>query len=309
MSQPSLNLRGAVDLSSLAAPPPSEGDQSVPANAAVVDVTLQTFQEIVERSLQVPVIIDLRAPRSSSSTELSKNLQTLAGEYGGRFLLGRVDIEAHPQIAQAFQVQAAPTVVAVIKGQPLPLFQGAQPVEQIRAVIDEVLKVAAENGVTGRVEGVSETEGEGEQDQEPEEEPLPPHIQAAYDAIENDDLDGAAAAFEEALKENPADAEAKAGLAQVELGRRLSDVDIQEVLTTAAQAAANDVDAHLAAADVEAASGQFESAFNRLISVVKVTAGDDRERARKRLLDLFLMLPENSPELLKARRDLAVALY
>ena len=218
-------------------------------------------------------------------------------------------MEAHPQIAQAFQVQAAPTVVAVIKGQPLPLFQGAQPLEQIRAVIDEVLRVAAENGVTGRIEGVADAAGEEGQEQQEAEEPLPPHIQAAYDAIENDDLDGAAAAFEQALKENPADTEAKAGLAQVELGRRLTGVDIQQVLTTVAQAAPGDVDAHLAASDVEAASGQFEQAFNRLISVVRVTAGDERERARKRLLELFLMVPEDSPELLKARRDLAVALY
>lgn len=308
MSQPSVNLRGAVDLSSLSAPPPAAGGDAPVASGAVVDVTLQTFQEIVERSTQVPVIMDLRSPRSPASGELSASLQTLAGEYGGKFLLARVDVDAHPQIAQAFQVQAAPAVCAVIKGQPLPLFQGPQPVEQIRAVIDEVLRVAAENDVTGVVEGVDEEAGPDEE-AEPEEEPLPPHIQAAYDAIENDDLDGAAAAFEQGLKENPADAEAKAGLAQVDLGRRLAGLDVSTVLTTVAQAASDDVPAHLAAADVEAASGKIGQAFSRLIALVRVTAGDDREQARKRLLELFLIVPEGSPELIKARRELAVALY
>ena len=306
MSQPSLNLRGAVDLSSLANPP-SDSAPGAPMSGAVVDVTLESFQGIVEQSVQVPVILDLRSPSSPASGELSSTMQTLATEYGGRFLLGRADVEAHPQIAQAFQVQAAPAVVALIKGQPLPLFQGAQPLEQIRAVIDEVLRVAAENGVTGQVDVGEEVE-DGEAP-EPEPEPLPPHIQAAYDAIENDDLDGAAAAFEKQLNEQPGDAEAKAGLAQVDLGRRLSGLDVQTVLTTVAQAASDDVEAHLAAADVEAASGRVDAAFNRLISLVRVTAGDDREQARKRLLELFLIVPEDSPELLKARRDLATALY
>lgn len=306
MSQPSVNLRGAVDLSSLATPP-SESAPDAPMTGAVVDVTLQSFQGVVEQSAQVPVIMDLRSPSSPASGELSTTLQTLAKEYGGRFLLARADVEANPQIAQAFQVQAAPAVVALIKGQPLPLFQGAQPLEQIRAVIDEVLRVAAENGVTGRID----VDEDSQEDEAPEaaEEPLPPNLQAAYDAIENDDLDGAAAAFERQLNEQPADAEAKAGLAQVDLGRRLSGLDIQAVLTTVAQAAPDDVEAHLAAADVEAASGRMDAAFTRLISLVRVTAGDDREQARKRLLELFLIVPEGSPELLKARRELAVALY
>lgn len=309
MSQPSLNLRGAVDLAGLGAPADQAGPGGdAPASGAVQDVTTATFNDLVQRSTQVPVIVDLRSPRSPASTELSKTLQTLAAEYGGRFLLARVDVDAHPQIAQAFQAEGAPTVCAVLKGQPLPLFQGPQPVEQIRAVLDEVLRVAAENDVTGTVD-VGPAEEDEAQEEEVAEEPLPPHIQAAYDAIEADDLDGAAKAFEDALNDNPADVEAKAGLAQVELGRRVQGVDFSQVLTTAAQAAPGDVQAHLAVADVEAASGQMAGAFERLVSVVRVTAGEDRELVRKRLLELFLIVPEDAPELIKARRDLAIALY
>lgn len=309
MSQPSLNLRGAVDLAGLGAPADQAGaGGDAPASGAVQDVTAATFNDLVQRSTQVPVIVDLRSPRSPASTELSKTLQALAAEYGGRFLLARVDVDAHPQIAQAFQAEGAPTVCAVLKGQPLPLFQGPQPVEQIRAVLDEVLRVAAENDVTGTVD-VGPAEEDEAQEEEVAEEPLPPHIQAAYDAIEADDLDGAAKAFEDALNDNPADVEAKAGLAQVELGRRLQGVDFSQVLTTAAQAAPGDVQAHLAVADVEAASGQMAGALERLVSVVRVTAGEDRELVRKRLLELFLIVPEDAPELIKARRDLAIALY
>lgn len=309
MSQPSVNLHGAVDLSGLGAPPTPPAGADVPASGAIQDVTPQTFNDLVQRSTEVPVVIDLRSSKSPASTELSKTLQTLAAEYGGKFLLARVDVDAYPQIAQAFQAQGAPTVCAVLKGQPLPLFQGPQPAEQIRAVLDEVLRVAAENGVTGTVDVGADTPEDDAESEEPAEEPLPPHIQAAYDAIEADDLDGAAAAFEQALKENPADAEAKAGLVQVELGQRLSALDASSVLTTAAQAAPGDVDAQLAAADVEAASGRFDAAFERLLGVVRVTAGEDRERARTRLVDLFRIVPEDAPELAKARRDLAIALY
>ncbi len=307
MSQRSVNLQGAIDLSSLAAPPQTAAEAAATDSPAVIDVTMQTFQELVQRSSQVPVVIDLRSTRSPSSVELSALLAKMAKEYGGRFLLARVDADANPQIVQAFQVQGVPTVVAVLNGQPFPLFQGSAPQEQIRAVLDEVLKVAAENGVTGKVEGMDDEAQEVEE--EVVEEPLPPHIQAAYDALENDDLDGAADAFREALKENPSDGEAKAGLAQVELGQRLNDVDTDALRPTLEDPNVGDLDAKLQAADVEAASGQFEQAYTRLINVIRVTFGDDRETVRKRLLELFLLVPEDTPELLKARRDLATALF
>lgn len=313
MTQPAspLNLRGAVDLSALSAPAPRPSvpgqGASVPGQGAegvVVDITEATFNDVVQQSAQVPVIVDLWSPSSAASAQLSPALEQLAGEYGGRFLLARVDVVANPQIAQAFQVQSVPSVLAIIKGQPLPLFQGAYSVEQIRQVIDELLRVAAENGVSGTVQP-----GEPA-DAEPEPEPeLPPLIQAAYDAIEADDLDGAAAAFEQARKEDPADGEARAGLAQVNLLRRIDGVDAVEVLTAARDAAPGDLGAQLIAADVEIGAGQLAAGYNRLLGVIRTTAGADREEARARLVELFLLAPDDSPEALRARRDLAVALY
>lgn len=323
-------MRGAVDLSSLRRParpaepprpasPPAAQDAAGPEAAqgsaaagdggsdvtAVHDVTDATFPAYVELSRRVPVVVDLWATWCAPCRQLSPILERLAAEYGGRFVLAKVDVDANPQIAAAFQVQSIPSVVAVIAGQPVPMFQGAYPEAQVRAIIEELLQVAAQNGVSGTL---AEADGEPGADAAPAEPPLPPLHQAAYDALENDDLAGAARAFGQALRENPRDGEARAGLAQVELLQRLVAVDAAAVLAAAA-ARPDDVDAQLAAADVEVASGRTQGAFQRLVGVVRTTAGPERERVRLRLLDLFEVVGTSAPEVTAARRALANALY
>lgn len=317
MSQPTpgMNLYGAVDLSALASPrPPAPGagatgtttgqpGAAVPGEI-VVRVTEATFGDTVQRSTQVPVLVDLFSPRSGASGQLSPVLEKLAREYGGRFQLAQVDVDANPQIAAAFQVQSVPSVVAVIGGQPIPLFQGAYPEEQIRQVLDEVLRIAAQNGVTGVMAPTGEP-----QDEEPAEPPLPPLHAEALEAIERGDLDAAESAYTRALKENPGDTEARAALLQVQLIRRVDSDDPEEVLTAAESAGPGDVAAQLAAADVEAATGRFAAAFERLVAVVRATAGDEREQARLRLLELFEIAGPTHPDVAPARRALASALY
>lgn len=326
MSQPHvppMPVRGAVDLSALRPPAPrtrepgpgGPGAPSGPAPspvsgaAAVQDVTDAEFGSVVELSARVPVVVDLWAEWCGPCKQLSPVLERLAEEYGGRFLLAKVDVDANPQIATAFQVQSIPSVVAILGGQPVPLFQGAYPESQVRAILEELLKVAAANGITGTVAAGPEAEGAQPEATEPEEPPLPPLHQAAYDALEREDLDGAAEAFRQALRENPRDSEARAGLAQVELLARLAGLDARRVLAEAARAARDDVDTHLRAADVEIASGQATSGLNRLVAVVRATSGGDRERVRLRLLDLFEVVGTTSPEVSAARRALANALY
>ncbi|MFH5824060.1 tetratricopeptide repeat protein [Georgenia sp. AZ-5] len=311
MSQPtpSMNLHGAVDLSSLAGPPAGQagpGGQggnggSVPG-ALVADVSEATFGQTLQLSAQVPVVLLLGSSRSDASEQLAAVLESLAAAYGGRFQLARVDADANPQIAAALQVQAVPTVVALIGGQPLPLFQGAYPEAQVRQVLDEVLRVAAQNGVTGVLDAAEE---EGA---EPAELPVPPLHAEAMAAIERGDLDAAEEAYNKALAENPRDAEAHAALMQVQLIRRIEQEDPDEILARAATAGPADVDAHLAAADVEAATGRFAEAFARLLAVVRATSGDERDRARQRLVDLF-EIAGPTEEVQKARRQLAMALY
>ncbi|MFP5335602.1 MAG: tetratricopeptide repeat protein [Actinomycetes bacterium] len=303
---PRLDLRGAVDLSGLGQQQPSGG--AAPSGAGgrfVVDVTDATFGEaVVQQSMTVPVVVDLWATWCGPCKQLSPVLEKLAGDYDGRLLLAKVDVDANPQIAQAFGVQSIPTVVAVIKGQPVPLFQGAVPEPQVRKVFDELLRVAAENGVTGRLDGGSPEDGEPE----PAEPELPPLHAEAYDAIERGDLDAAADAYQRALAESPADDMAKAGLAQVELLRRTQGADLAAARAAAA-ADPSDVEAGMLCADLDVLGGHVEDAFARLVDLVRVTTGDERERVRQRLLELFDVVGQDDPRVLSARRGLASALF
>ncbi|GIG41516.1 tetratricopeptide repeat protein [Cellulomonas phragmiteti] len=310
MSQPSqqprprLDARGAVDLSALArpaTPPPGSPGGLETAAAYVRDVDQSTFADVVQSSAQHPVVVVLWAPWSEVSQQVAGDLAALAEEDAGRWLLARIDAEANPQVAAAFQAQSVPTVVAVLGGQPLPLFQGAYPREQVRAVLDQLLAAAEANGITGRVAAAEPVEEEPEP-------ALPPLHQAAFDAIERDDLPAARLAYEQALRENPRDAMARAGLAQVGLMERTSALDPRAVREAGA-ADPDDVDAQLAVADLDVFAGAVEDAFARLVDLVRRTAGDERERVRLRLVDLFEVLGTDDPRVVAARRALASALY
>ena len=317
-----LNLRGAVDLSSLkrpaapsgtaapSGPPPgtaqaAQAQPGAPAGGPElrVDVTEANFQQLVELSAQVPVVFALWAPYSPESGSMLETLDRVVASYGGRLVLGAADIEAFPQLAQAFQVQAVPTAVAVLKGQPVPLFQGGADEQQVRSLFDELLKVAAANGVTGSLDG-----GAGG---EPEPAPLPPLHLAAFDAIEAGDYAAAAEAYRQALKEMPADHEAKAGLAQVELMDRLQSLSAQDSETLRAQAA-NEPDnlaAQFGVADLDVAGGHVEDALNRLVAFIGRNFGPERESARVRLLELFDVVGAGDERVAKARQALARVLF
>ena len=238
MSQPSINPYGAVDLSGLAPRPATEapaGSSTGPAgpggtvSGVVVDVGEADFQAVVDQSMTVPVVIDFWADWCGPCKQLSPVLERLAEADGGRWLLVKVDLDANPRLGQAFQVQSIPAVFAVLKGQPVPLFQGALPESEVRRYLDELLKVAEANGVTGRVTV-------GEEPAEPEAEPeVDPRWDEAYDAIERGDLDAAATAYRGLLDQAPGDPEAQAGLGQVELLRRTQGLDPQAARQAAAE--------------------------------------------------------------------------
>jgi putative thioredoxin len=277
-------------------------DDAGQAPAFVFEVTEETFNtDVVLRSRTTPVIVDLWAEWCGPCKQLSPVLEKLANEAAGAWVLAKVDVDANPRLAQAFQAQSIPMVVAVVGGQMVDAFLGAMPEAQVSQWLTQILAVAEQIGVQG-----GEPTGEGDDGEAVDD--LPPALAAARDAMETGDLDAAAGALEKALVDAPADPLAKSWLAQVNLMRRVSSVDP----TTASREAAaspDDIAAQLLMADFQMASGDAEQAFDRVLGVIKRTSGAERNTARLRLLDLFEVLPPNDDRVKKARTQLTLLLF
>ena len=278
------------------------GTAAGPASSFVIDVSEETFNEDVAlRSRTTPVIVDLWADWCGPCKQLSPVLEKLANEAAGAWILARVDVDANPRLAQAFQAQSIPMVVAVIGGQMVDAFLGAMPEAQVKQWLTQVLSVGEQLGVqtAGQPEGAEGAEAADD---------LPPALSAARDAMESGDLDGAARALEKALADAPADGLAKGWLAQVNLMRRVSAADPAAASRDAA-ASPGDLGAQLLAADFDMAAGDAEKAFDRILGVIKRTSGDERNTARLRLLDLFEVLPPDDERLKRARTQLTLLLF
>jgi putative thioredoxin len=293
-TQPNANMmHGAVDLGALAAA--REAQEQAAARKAdpaavpvVIDVTEATFEkDVISASQNVPVVVDLWASWCGPCKQLSPVLEKLAVEYGGRWVLAKVDVDANQGIAGAFRVQSIPTVVAVIKGQALPLFQGALPEAQVRQYLDELLRVAAEAGVNGEVAA------------QPQEQPQ---------EVEDPRWDWQRATeLYEQLRAVDAQ-QAQDALAQVALMQRLDGVDPAAALA-AADAEPMDVGKARVAAEVDIARGAPEAGFDRLLTIVRGSSGDVKAAARDALVDLFGLVGDADPSVLAARGKLANALY
>lgn len=298
MTDANFSRPGAVDLSSLAhAATPGAGSYVMPLGEA-------DFQDVAQRSVQHPVIVEFFSPRDPSGQAVSSALADLVNAAGGKFLLGRVDVDAESRLAQALGVQAVPTVVALIGGQMAPLFQGTKPKEEIAALLDQLSQVALANGITGRaqpVAGPSTADGE-------EAAPANPRFAKADAALEAGDYAQAVKEFDALLKETPGDAEALAGRAQSALLERSLGFDAAAIVAKAS-AHPDDVAAQLDAADLEVISGRYEEAFDRLLGLASGADAEQRETLRLRLLELFEVAGRTDPVVLKARRRLATVLF
>ncbi|MEU6760888.1 tetratricopeptide repeat protein [Streptomyces sp. NPDC046853] len=292
-----------------------QGGGTVPGvsqSSLVIDVDEAGFErEVLQRSTEVPVVIDFWAEWCEPCKQLSPLLEGLAREYNGRFVLAKIDVDANQMLMQQFGVQGIPAVFAVVAGQALPLFQGAAPVEQIRQTLDQLIQVGEERfGLTGLVVD-PDAEGGAQQEAPVAEVPAGPHdalLEAAVQALDAGDLAGAVQAYRNVLNDDPANTEAKLGLAQAELLQRVQGLDAQQVRKDAADRP-SDVAAQIAAADLDLVGGHVEDAFGRLIEAVRRTAGDDRDAARVRLLELLEVVGSDDPRVTAARTQLARVLF
>jgi putative thioredoxin len=308
------NLRGAVDLSSLVHRDerrPTDaargGDAPGSADRLVVATDDQSFGQVLELSRSVPVVVALWASWSEPSAQLVQSLEQLVKARQGRLVLAAADADRSPQLVQALQAQSVPTVVALVAGQPVPLFQGVQPDEVIDEVFDQLLELAAQHGVTGQVP-VGDADDEASADDEPQEAPLPPLHQEAFDAISRGDYDAAASAYRTAIAQDPRDDLAVAGLAQANLLGRLQGKTLDEIRNRAA-GTPGDLDAQLDVADLDLSGGHVDDAFARLLELFPSLDAAGKDAVRERLLELFQVVGVEDPRVASARRRLAMLLY
>lgn len=326
-TSPPAGSRGAVDLSSVAgmtAPTAATAGAGMPAGTIpggpaqqhpavpgglVVEVDAATIQEALNRTLHVPGVLVLWGSAYPQTRELFDTVVRVAASLEGRVLVLSADLSTSPELLQAFQpllVQAfgqasVPATFGLLQGQPVPLFPGLAPESEVRAVLDQLLQAAVQNGVTGRVQ-LEVVQGSDDADT------LPPLHEKAFDAIERGDLDAAAAAYEQALTENPKDHDAELGLAQVRLMQRTEGLDLVAARAAAAAHPA-DVEAAVVVADLDLLGGHVEDAFARLLDLVRSLSGDERDRARTHLLALFAVVGNHDDRVRKGRTALMSALF
>lgn len=305
MTSESFSRPGAIDLSSLA----NSSATTTPSHGGswVLDLDEASFEQVLNRSMQYPVVIELWSPRAGADP-MSATLAELTNGAAGRWLLARVNVDEQPRIAQALQVQAVPTVIAVIAGQLAPLFQGTKDRAEVQAVLDQLSQVAVANGLTGRAEPVGPAAAPA--DGEPEAPQVgDPRFKAADEALAAGDFATAVSEFEKVLNQTPGDAEATQGLAQSKLLLRSMSFNPEEIITRS-QAEPDNVDVQLEAADLELINGAPAAAFDRILELIRENREPEvRERLRVRILELFDAVGKTDPAVLKARRKLSTALF
>lgn len=315
MSQQPFSRPGAIDLSALkrpAAPPPSGGGGAgAPRGPGDSAYSLridgeQTFQAAVEASMTAPVVLVFYSPsRVPESSQMAADVATAADEYDGRFLAALIDVDAVPTIAQAMQIQQVPLLLILLDGRPVTQpIPGVVGLDELRTLFNQLGQQLTAQGITAR----HQPHGGGAAEQASEEPASDPRYAAAEAALAADDIDGAVAEYQKLVSANPADSEAAAGLAMAKVLQRTRGVDVRAAREAAA-ASPDDIEAQTLVADLDLLGGHVDDAFDRLVELVRRSAGDERNQAREHLLGLFGAVGADDPRVLSARQRLASALF
>ncbi|MGN0094718.1 MAG: tetratricopeptide repeat protein [Corynebacterium sp.] len=265
-------------------------------------ITPDTFeQDLVVRSTQVAVILLLGSQRAEGCADMAAEFTRLAEAQDSsgepvQWVFREVDVDSTPEIAQALQVQAVPTVLALAGGRPLTNFEGVQPPEQIAQFVAAVVRA-----VDGRLPGLPEQPGPGEDADTAGADGGTgagdngdPRFDEAASLLDEEDFPGATAVYDRIIADSAAEPET---VAEARAARVTS-----VLLERSASGASDEIDDLLLA-------GAREEAFDTLIERIRTSEGEDRDSARSRLLEIFSMYDTADPEVIAARTRMASALF
>jgi putative thioredoxin len=305
----SSSFRGALDLSSLRQPPPNKATDLPSAEAAaptvvkvaslVSELTEVNLRHYLELSSKLVVLVDFFSTADESSVSLSQKLESVVPSFGGKVILCRLEIEKQQRVVEAFAVNQPATLLAMMAGQPVPLFAGDQDLDKIQAVIEKLLLVAENNAITGTAVVDESAEPVPTTPQ------LPPKHKAAVELLNSGSYAEAKAQYQQILNETPSDPIAAAGVAQAELLLRLEGVDVDKVLNNPPQ----NFDELLMASDALLAIGDYADAFEALLVNFAEASQDDKNVMRERLLQYFEIVGKTTPDVVAARNRLTSMLF
>ncbi|MFT8359039.1 tetratricopeptide repeat protein [Bifidobacterium aquikefiri] len=314
--QPGVSLAGAVDLEALShqvKAQPGEQGGAPSAGGYVIDVTTSSFQAVMQTSGTFPILLLLWVPTDDRLFPLVKTLSDAVNAQQGKVQLARVDIDTETQIAQAFRVQSAPALYALVGGRPMPILQGMPSDEELTQVTDElipqVIQLAQKSGITGTApyQGDDTADADGAAENADSKDQVPPEHQQAYALAQQGDYSGAAEEYKKVLQADPSDKIAQRERSKALLLARSGNADVNEVRKAAADSP-DDVTAQLAVADIDMIGGQIQDAFERLLDFLQAHRADS-QAVRERLLEFFAIPEPTDPRLAHARRRLATLIY
>ncbi|HZA26985.1 MAG TPA: thioredoxin [Actinomycetota bacterium] len=261
----------------------------VAANTAI-DVGQDDFEaRVLEASRTVPVVVDFWADWCQPCRILSPVLDRLAEEYGGRFVLAKLDVDANPAVAAMFGIQGIPAVKAFRNGEVVAEFVGVQPEDVIRRFLDQVAPDLAA-------------------------------LEPARNAEEAGLLDEAERLYREAMAANQNDEQATRGLARVLLARGNDeearsllaviplDAESRRLLAELLLRRLADGAEPLGPAAAAALRGDHQEALDRSLKVI-ADGGEERGAARETMVAIFDLLGDEHPLTRRYRPRLASALF